>query len=407
MALRVLAVDDNAINLKVVSITLQHNGYEVFTADNGVKALELANTIQPDMILLDITMPEMDGYEVCRRLRSNVATALIPIVMLTAHDTLEEKIKGFEAGADDYLTKPFQPAELIARMKVLVRRVSSAPVKEDKSATPARVISVFSLRGGVGVTSIAVNLACGLAQLWGKQVALVDLATTMGQAALMLNLPLRNTWADLINIPVRDLDGEVVQRAMIQHASGVHVLAAPRNVEDGEKISPELVQKVLEILKRQYRYVVIDLPHDFRENTMLGLEASERVVGLLSPELASVRAMNGALEVFDKLGYQRENILIGINWIFEKRGLARKDIEGVLGQNVNVMFPFSAEVMVSAINLGAPPVLNPVVSPIASVFEDLAYFLSREDDLRNRPSNPSEMLKRALERNAPPSTNKR
>ena len=409
MAIRVLAVDDNAINLKVVSVTLQHTGYEVFTAVSGPLALELAAKVQPDIILLDITMPDMDGYEVCRRLRSNPATVTIPIIMLTAHDTLEEKIKGFDSGADDYLTKPFQPAELQARIKVLLRRGNSSFVlKEEVVQTKGKVIAAFSLRGGVGVSTVATNLACAFSQLWGSSsVVLVDLALTIGQSALMLNLPLKNTWANLTKFPLEDLDTDVVESVLIHHASGISVLAAPRSVADGELITPDLVKKVLGFLQKRFRYLVLDLPHDFRETSMIGFDFADQVVALLSPELASVRAMSGALEVFDTLNYKRENVQLVMNWIFEKRGLAKKDIENALHQQAMLEIPFSPELMVTAINLGNPPVLSAPNSPVSTLFEDFAYFLSREDDLSHRPVNPTDIWKRAQERDQTRRTIKR
>ena len=399
MPFRVLAVDDNAINLKVVSVTLQHAGYEVFTADSGQMALELAARLLPDIILLDITMPDMDGYEVCRRLRIQPSTANIPIMMLTAHDTLEEKIKGFESGADDYMIKPFQPAELQARIKVMLRRGTSGLVmKEDLVQTKGKVISAFSLRGGVGVSTVATNLACAFSQLWETSVVLVDLALTIGQSALMLNLPLRNTWADLTKMPLEELDADVVQSALIHHDSGIFVLAGPRSVAEGELITPDLVNKVLGILRDRFRYVILDLPHDFREPSIIGFDFTDQVVALLAPELASIRAMKGALEVFDTLKFNREKVHLAINWIFEKRGLARKDIENVLHQPVMLVIPFSPEPMVTAINLGNPPVLSAPNSPVGALFEDFAYFLSREDDLSHRPAAPTESWKRTQER---------
>jgi pilus assembly protein CpaE len=398
MATRVLAVDDNPINLKVVSITLQHAGYECLTADNGPAALELAESIHPEIILLDITMPDMDGYEVCRRLRSNPSTAGIPIMMLTAHDTLEEKIKGFESGADDYLVKPFQPAELQARMKVLMRRKLALPAPVQAIVKQGKVIGVFSLRGGVGVSTVATNLACGLAQIWGAPVALVDLSLTLGQSALMLNLPLRNTWSDLSTIKVDELEPDVLQNVMINHPSGVSVLAAPRLVADGELIKPDLVKRVLEILRERFSYVVLDLPHDFRETSLAGMDMADDLVTLLAPELASVRAANGAIEVFNSLGYGRDKCSLLMNWIFERRGLARKDIENVLRQPIKWMLPFSPDTFVTGINLGNPPVLSAPTSPIGSLFEDFAYSLSQPEDQKRKPANATDSWKRVVER---------
>lgn len=393
----ILAVDDNLVNLKVVSATMQHAGFEVAVAINGLEALELAKQVKPDLVILDIDMPEMDGYEVCRRLRKLPVTANKPIMMLTAHEDLEEKIKGFEAGADDYLTKPFQPAELQARVKVLLKRISQSQ-GADVATLQNKTLGIFSLRGGVGVSTIASNIAVGLAQLWGETVVLVDMVMTMGQSALMLNLSLRNTWADLGTIPADELEEDLIDNVLLKHESGVSVLAAPRGADEGELIQPENVKRVLELLKRKYSYIVLDLPHNFCEITLSGLDLANQIVAVMSPDLASVRAMVGARQVFQKLGYRDEAITVLLNWVFERRGLARKDIENVVKLPLKMVIPFASDTFVSAINLGVPPVLSSKDSPIGALFEDFAFSFSKEEDQKKRPKEPTECWKRVNER---------
>ncbi|KPL70158.1 hypothetical protein ADN00_19200 [Ornatilinea apprima] len=396
MVERILAVDDNPVNLKVVSATLKQAGFEVATAGNGSEALEQVKIVKPALIILDINMPDMDGYEVCRRLRAMPATANTPIVMLTAHDSLEEKIKGFEAGADEYITKPFQPAELQARVKVLLRRVAVA--RPEKVQKTSKVIAVFSLRGGVGVSTFATNLAVGLSQLWKEPVALVDMVLTMGQSALMLNLPLRNTWGDLAKIPSEELESDLLQSVLLNHDSGVSVLAAPRTYVEGETVTPAIATRVLELLRGNFPYVVLDLPHDFRETTLAGLDAADEIIVLIAPELASVRAVVGALEVFDELGYGREKIRIVMNWTFERKGLARKDIENVMKHPIQYVVPFVPDGFVSAINLGIPPVLGEPETPVGALFEDFAFALSKPEDKESPSASPSPAYQRVLER---------
>ncbi|MBI2265485.1 MAG: response regulator [Armatimonadetes bacterium] len=118
---RILVVDDNVQNVELLEAYLDVSGYEVEKAGNGLEALERVGNRVPDLILLDIMMPGIDGYEVCRRLRQEEKTRLIPIVMLTALKDLDDKIKGIELGADDFLTKPFSKAELLARIRSLLR----------------------------------------------------------------------------------------------------------------------------------------------------------------------------------------------------------------------------------------------------------------------------------------------
>ncbi len=118
---KLLVVDDTPKNVKLLADILTARGYTVVTAASGAEALSQVEAERPDLVLLDVVMPEMSGYEVCRKLRSHPATQLLPVVMVTALDPSEERIKGIEAGADDFLTKPINQAELLARVKSLIR----------------------------------------------------------------------------------------------------------------------------------------------------------------------------------------------------------------------------------------------------------------------------------------------
>jgi adenylate cyclase len=118
---KLLVVDDTLKNVKLLADILTAKGYEVVTAASGSEALAQVERHEPDLVLLDVVMPEMSGYEVCRKLRSNPVTELLPVVMVTALDPGEERVKGIEAGADDFLTKPINQAELLARVKSLIR----------------------------------------------------------------------------------------------------------------------------------------------------------------------------------------------------------------------------------------------------------------------------------------------
>ncbi|VAV83156.1 Metal-dependent phosphohydrolase [hydrothermal vent metagenome] len=118
---RILAVDDNIQNVELLEGLLSSRGYEVVKAYNGMEALKRLEEGDIDVVLLDVLMPKMDGYETCRRIKSRPETRLLPVIMLTALDSIEDKIKGIEAGADDFITKPFQKPELLARVKSFER----------------------------------------------------------------------------------------------------------------------------------------------------------------------------------------------------------------------------------------------------------------------------------------------
>jgi len=129
---KILVVDDEPDALDLVSFNLKQAGFEVVTADNGVEAIKRAREVLPDMILLDLMLPEVDGLEVCKTLRRDVNTASIPIIMLTAKAAEIDRILGLELGADDYVTKPFSPRELVLRVKNLIKRKSEPADSADE-----------------------------------------------------------------------------------------------------------------------------------------------------------------------------------------------------------------------------------------------------------------------------------
>ena len=138
MPQKILVVDDTPQNVKLLGDLLRSRGYEVTTAASGEQALESIAQQPPDLVLLDIMMPGISGYEVCRKIRENPATALLPVVLATSLDPNQERVKGIEAGADDFLSKPVNQAEMFARVKSLLR------IKGLQDERLARLKSFFS-----------------------------------------------------------------------------------------------------------------------------------------------------------------------------------------------------------------------------------------------------------------------
>ncbi len=124
---KIVAVDDDPSILELVKINLEMQGHEVFTAPEGIEGFALVQQENPQLVILDVMMPGVDGYTVCQRIRKNKGTEKTPVLMLTALGVLDDKIKGFDVGADDYLVKPFEIPELLVRVRALLRRSGETP----------------------------------------------------------------------------------------------------------------------------------------------------------------------------------------------------------------------------------------------------------------------------------------
>src|SRR5689334_17605357 len=131
---RILFIDDDKINHQLVAKALQPLGHQISYAEDGTSGLAQARNLKPDLIITDVIMPDINGYEVTRQLRRDKLFAATPVLVLTAQSGLQDKLQAFESGADDYLSKPFEPAELVARVSALMRRVEMMPASIPQDA---------------------------------------------------------------------------------------------------------------------------------------------------------------------------------------------------------------------------------------------------------------------------------
>jgi len=374
---KILIIEDEPLYQKMIAHPLIPLGYEIATASDGEEGVKTAMANPPDLIICDMMMPKMDGFQVTRLLRRDVRFAHVPILILTALAGLKEKLEAFEAGADDHMTKPFEPAELVARINVLLRRHESTLQQPSPPKTEAHVIAVHSLRGGSGCSSLAVNLGIGLSNMWHVPTLIMDQVLNAGQVALMLNAPLKRTWADLANIPADEIDWELLKTVVFKHENDVNFIAAPTYPSQADLISEEMFTKVFGIFREHYEYIIADLPHDFSGTTIQVLDTANVVVMLFSPELASVRAAAAALDTYHKLKYSDDKIKLVLNWTFERRGLIRKNIEAVLGLPITHVIPFATDLFIDAINTGKPLLSNRPNENLCTILERLAYLLSK------------------------------
>ena len=397
--MRVLVIDDEPLNHQLVAHALVSLQCDMHFAENGKSGISQARSLKPDVIITDVMMPDINGYEVTRILRREPQFAATPILVLTGQAGLQDKLKSFEVGADDHLTKPFEAAELAVRVASLLRRAEAVKSSRPEAAGEgARLIAVHSLRGGIGSSSLAVNLGVGLFELWREPVILLDLTMTAGQVALMLNMTLKRTWADLAHYGPGELDYEALSSIISAHESGLRFIAAPTFPSEAETLRGETLGTALQLARAQYEYVIADLPHDFSDVTLQALDRAEMILMVASPDMASIRAVTAALDTYEKLDYPKEKIKFVLNAIFPHSNLSKEKLEAALGMTAFVTIPYTRDVFVEAINLGQPVVTSGVGTPIANLLEDLAFHVSKDAHRKAKPENPTEAWNRVYAR---------
>ena len=397
---RVLFIDDEPLYHGLVARALEPLQCEMHFSENGRDGLAKAHQLKPDIIITDVMMPDVNGYEVTRLLRREPQFSATPILVMTTQSGLQDKLKSFEAGADDHLTKPFEPAELAVRIGALLRRTESARTSalEPIAREGGRMIAVHSLRGGTGCSSLAVNLGVGFVYLWKRPAVLLDLTMTAGQVALMLNMTLRRTWSDIARYPSDELDFSMLSSIMSTHESRLAFVAAPTFPSQAEPLRPELLAAAFQLFKDHFEYIVADLPHDFSDPALQALDAADVILMVVTPDMASIRAVTAALDTYEKLGYPKEKIKLLLNATFPRSGLPREKIEAALGMPAMAAMPYYPDVFVDAINRGQPVLFEKPREPASAFLEDLTFFLSKDAHKKTAPSDPTDMWNRVYKR---------
>ena len=398
---KILLIDDDRIIRKMVSGSLSALGYEVVSVASGEEGLQRVKEIRPDVIVTDKMMPGIDGFEVTRRLRREPGFVNTPIIVLTSESDLDDKLGAFEAGADDYISKPFEQAELAARITALLRRSEALKAAQSQAAElteQACTFAVHTLRGGIGCSSVAVNLAIALHQLWEGQNIILDLNMIAGQLSLMLNTPLRKTWASVGDVEPDDIDIGTIVNIVTKHTTGVHMIAAPSDPITAEQVAPQMISRMIRLMSPRYQYMVADLPHDFSSLSLEMLDIADTIFLVLAPDMASIRSASAALSVYSELGYGPEKVKLILNNTFEHGALPTKKIEAALKHPISLEIPFAPRQFISGINRGIPIVQSDADDPISIRFEDFAFKQSKEQHRQIPPANPSQTWHRVNQR---------
>ncbi len=351
---KILIVDDEQDIVRLLSFALQAEGYQVVTALSGQEALKRVEQERPDIVVLDVMMPGMDGIEVCAELRSKPETAGLPIIMLSALGQVADRVRGLRAGADDYVPKPVNLEELSARITAILNRVQRPAVSAAAPAVVARVLGLIGAKGGVGTTTVALNLAALLAQQ-KKTVILAEIRGFYGSLAAQLKWNPTETVAQLISLPAEQIDERAVNARLFATSFGIRILFGPQRVEEFHEPSADAVSALLRQLGRMADYVVLDLPPDASPAIEAAVRACDQVSIVLEPEPTCVQAARMMMELLKSWGTTGSLVSVIIsNRSGMTAGANLRDIRNQLGCEVVGVVPFASEACTASLNQGLP-----------------------------------------------------
>jgi len=222
---KILIVDDDLETLRLIGVMLQRQGYEISAANTGELAISMARKEKPDLIVLDIMMPMVDGYRVAREIRNDPSTAHIPILIFTAKSQVDDKVAGYEAGADDFLTKPVHPAELSAHIKSLLEKaVKPQPVETPQKS--AYIIGIAGSKGGLGVSTLALNLGIAYNELTGKETLAIELKPGMGSWGVELDIAESYGLEKVLALPIEEITPASAEKNAVHTSFGIRLLMA-------------------------------------------------------------------------------------------------------------------------------------------------------------------------------------
>lgn len=265
---RILVVEDNDDVRTMYGMLLRSWGYEIYEAPNGTEGLEKARFLRPDLIILDVMMPDIDGYEVCQRLREDPEFHTIPIIFVTALGGIDDRVKAYTTGADDFITKgQISRKELDVRIQAALarnQRIQQSAKSQATAGEPPRppqgiVVGISSLRGGVGVSSIALNLAAMAAHNSERPVLLVDMAFPIGSLGLWSGFSGSRHVVELLNQHAFDMNRTLINHYSVQHVQGFFIIPGPTGLVNFHQIQAGTVLRFISLLRESGYYAILDL----------------------------------------------------------------------------------------------------------------------------------------------------
>ncbi|MDX1616429.1 MAG: response regulator [Candidatus Promineifilaceae bacterium] len=395
--IRVLIVDDLPETRENVRKLLQFEpDMEVVgNAGTSAEALEQAERTHPDVVLMDINMPDRDGISTSQQIIKSVPSA--QIIIMSVQSESDYFRRAMQAGARDFLMKPFSGDQLVnavrqaytTRPAPAKRTVGeTALVERSSSSSPAatsegKIIAVFSPKGGAGCTTVAINLAVALAES-GYRSLLIDGSLQFGDVGVMLNLKAMTSVIDVIE-RLSELDHDLLSSVVTTHESGLEVLLAPPRPEMAELVTEHAMRRLLQTMRPLYDFIVIDTSTSLDDVGLAMLDASDRIILLANQNLASLKNVIRFLNLSDELEYASEKIFMVVNHESSSISISVKDIVDKLRRPVVATIP-EDNAAYSAADRGRPLISSnlrkrPAAKAIGQLAEKLAVELAQDAEV--------------------------
>jgi CheY-like chemotaxis protein/MinD-like ATPase involved in chromosome partitioning or flagellar assembly len=377
MAEKILIVDDDPDTVEFLNLLLIRQGYETQAAKNGLDALNLAHTQAPDLIILDVMMPGLDGFEVARSLRRHPATAMIPILMFTAKTQVEDKLAGYEAGVDIYLTKPVHPVELQANIKALLVKKQA---RAEEIAGKGYIVGVLAAKGGLGVSTVALNLAIMYHKKTNAKVIAAELRPGQGSWAQDLEISSPIGLTKLLDMSQPEISPSVINNLLATTSYGVQLLLASDQTKDVEYATAlEQTEAIVQQLASLADLIVLDIGTNFLPAFEPVSAQCDEIILITAPQPMVVKRTRILVEELRAKSFGSAKVLTVVT-LNHSRGdmtLPVSQIENMLGQSVTLGFPPATELAYLAAERTAPISLVQPGGVIAQQFTKLAEQLAK------------------------------
>jgi CheY-like chemotaxis protein/MinD-like ATPase involved in chromosome partitioning or flagellar assembly len=377
MADKILIVDDDADTIEFLSLLLTRQGYQAISAMNGLEALSKAHKQAPDLIILDVMMPGLDGYEVARSIRRHPETAMIPILMFTAKTQVEDKLAGYEAGVDIYLTKPVHPVELQANIKALLLQKQA---RAEKLTEKGYVVGVLGAKGGLGVSTVALNLAIMYQKKTGSQVVAAELRPGQGSWGQDLDIQAPLGLTRLLEMSQPEITPTVIDSLLASTTYGVRLLLASNQSKDVEGANAVAqTEAIVQQLGYLADLVVLDIGTNFLPAFDQVSQSCDEIILVAAPQPSVVKRTRTLVDELRAKGFGGGKALtvVTLNLTRSDMSLPVSQIENMLGQTVAFGFPPATELAFLAAERAAPIGLIRPDGVIAQQFTRLAEQLAR------------------------------